>query len=235
MIMKQTSKQLKLTMNGKRMTGSMLLEVVLAIAVFAFGMLALVQLQGNLTRSSADANERTAATNIAEEIIENIRGFTQVDPVADPNEWGYLELVGTALNQTVTKGPNLKEYTVTAEITDFWRDGVNDTFISKPAIDPPVAPAGATGGAAYAAFKLLKVEVAWDTNATFYVDDDQAPAVLGDNNITIYEIIPSSPPILGAKIAADPNAPAGTPLVYYTPAPNPDIVQIDLHTGQILK
>ena len=70
--MKQNSKLLKLTLNGKRMAGSMLLEVVLAIAVFAFGMLALVQLQGNLTRSSADANTRTVATNIAEEVIENI-------------------------------------------------------------------------------------------------------------------------------------------------------------------
>jgi hypothetical protein len=234
MIMKQNTKQLKLTMTGKRMAGVMLLEVVLAIAVFAFGMLALVQLQGNLTRSSADANTRTVATNIAEEIIENIRGFTQVQPVADPNEWGYLELVDTALTDTigtVTRGR--MEYTVTGEITDFWRDDVNDTFISKPATDPPVAPPDATGGAAYAAFKLLKIDVAWNTNAEFYVADEVGgdgviTAVLGDNKITLYEIIPSSPPILGAKIAADPNAPAGGPAVYHTPGENPEIASLDL-------
>ena len=65
MITKSKRNQLNLTMNGERMTGGMLIEVLLAIAVFAFGMLALVQLQGNLTRSSADATTRTVATNIA--------------------------------------------------------------------------------------------------------------------------------------------------------------------------
>ena len=234
MIMKQNSKQLKLTMNGKRMTGVMLLEVVLAIAVFAFGMLALVQLQGNLTRSSADANTRTVATNIAEEIIENIRGFTQVQPVADPNEWGYLELVDTALTDTigtVTRGG--MEYTVTGEIRDFWRDDVNDTFISTDATDPPVAPVGATGGPAYAAFKLLKIDVAWNTNQEFFVDDANT-AVLGSNDITLYEIIPSSPPILGAKIAADINDEGSGLIQDYTPGYNPDIAALDFD-GEKLK
>ncbi len=226
--MKQKIRQLKLTMNVKRMTGVMLLEVVLAIAVFAFGMLALVQLQGTLTRSSADANTRTVATNIAEEIIENIRGYEHVEPVADPEEWGYLELVDTALTDTigiVTRGGI--DYTVTGEIRDFWRDDVNDTFISTDATDPPVAPAGATGGPAYAAFKLLKIDVAWNTNQEFYVDDANT-AVLGSNNITLYEIIPSSPPILGAKIAADINEPAGGPIVEYNPGLVPDIIKLGL-------
>jgi len=236
--MKQNSKQLKLTMNGKRMTGVMLLEVVLAIAVFAFGMLALVQLQGNLTRSSADANTRTVATNIAEEIVEDIRGFQQVEAVGGNDEWEYLELVDTALTDTigtVTRGR--VEYTVTGEITDFWRDDVNDTFISKEATDPPVAPDGATGGPAFAAFKLLKIDVAWNTtddpDREFFVDDENT-ANLGSNNITLYEIIPSSPPILGAKIAADPNAPAGGPAVDYIPGLNPDIAALDFD-GEKLK
>jgi hypothetical protein len=239
MIMKQNIKQLKLTMNGKRMAGSMLLEVVLAIAVFAFGMLALVQLQGNLTRSSADANTRTVATNIAEEIVEDIRGFENRDVIAGNGEWEYLELVDTALTDTigtVTRGG--VEYIVTGEITDFWRDGVKDTFISAEATDPPVAPVGATGGAAFAAFKLLKIEVAWntvgDTDREFFVDDENT-ADLGSNNITVYEVIPSSPPILGAKIAADPNAPAGGPAVDYIPGLKPDSAALDLGDGEKLK
>jgi len=44
--MKRITKQMKFTLNRNHMAGGMLLEVVLAIAVFAFGMLALVQLQG---------------------------------------------------------------------------------------------------------------------------------------------------------------------------------------------
>jgi len=226
--MKQNIRQLKLTMNVKRMTGAMLLEVVLAIAVFAFGMLALVQLQGNLTRSSADANTRTVATNIAEEIIEDIRGYEQVPAVGGNDAWEYLELVGTALTDTigtVTRGGI--DYTVTAEIKDFWRDDVNDTFDWTWAEDPPDVHPNATGGPDFAAFKLLKIDVTWNTNQEFYVDDANT-ADLGDNKITLYQIIPSSPPILGAKIAADPNAPAGGPVVDYTPGFNPDIAALRL-------
>jgi len=222
--MKQNSKQLKITMDGKRMAGGMLLEVVLAIAVFAFGMLALVQLQGNLTRSSADANTRTVATNIAEEIIENIRGFTQVDPVADPDEWGYLELVGNALSTTVTRGG--MDFAVSAEIYDFWWDKVQEKFVKNAATDPPTVP-NDVGGLAYASFKLLKLDVAWNTSQEFYVDDDNT-AVLGPGNITIYEIIPNSPPSLGAKIAANPNAAGNAPFAQHTPGDKPDIVALDL-------
>jgi Tfp pilus assembly protein PilV len=215
--------QLNLTMNGARMTGGMLLEVLLAIAVFAFGMLALVQLQGNLTRSSADAATRTVATNIAEEIVENIRGYKQVQADADNDEMEFLELVGNALTDTITRGGI--EYTVTAEINDFWRDDVNDTFIRTDATDPPVAPDDATGGPAYASFKLLKIDVAWAGNQEFYLDDDHT-AELGEGKISLYEIIPSSPPVLGAKIAADVNAPVGGPVVEYMPGENPDIAAL---------
>jgi len=223
MITKPKMNQLRLTMNGERMTGGMLLEVVLAIAVFAFGMLALVQLQGNLTRSSADANTRTVATNIAEEIVEDLRGFEKVQADAGTDEKEYLELVGNALTDTITRGGI--EYAVTAEIKDFWRDDDNDTFISTDATDPPVAPDGATGGPAYASFKLLKIDVAWAGNQEFYLDDEHT-AELGEGKITLYEIIPSSPPILGAKIAADVNAPATGPVVEYTPGENPDIAAL---------
>jgi prepilin-type N-terminal cleavage/methylation domain-containing protein len=62
--------------------GFTLLEVVLAIAVFAFGMLALVELQTGLARSSSDANTRTVAANVAE-VVESARGFAQI--AADPD------------------------------------------------------------------------------------------------------------------------------------------------------
>ncbi len=58
--------------------GMTLLDVLLAIVIFVFGMLALTALQGNLTRSSTDANARTAATSIAEELIEDMRTFEQL-------------------------------------------------------------------------------------------------------------------------------------------------------------
>jgi len=217
------------------MAGGMLLEVVLAIAVFAFGMLALVQLQGNLTRSSADANTRTVATNIAEEIVEDIRGYKRRTAIADNGEVEYLELVpdAPALNRTITRGG--LDYLVTADVFDFWRDDANDRYVRTEAQDPPVPHDDATGAPAFASFKLLKIDVAWNTSQVFYVDDENSEYVGNIEDapdtpyhITLYEIIPSSPPSLGAKIAADPNAPAGTPMVEFAPGLKPEIVALTL-------
>ena len=52
-----------------------ILDVLLGIVIFVVGMLALASLQGNLTRSTAEGNARTVATNIAEEMIEQLRVF----------------------------------------------------------------------------------------------------------------------------------------------------------------
>ena len=58
--------------------GFTLLEVLIGIVIFALGMMALAQLQGGLARNSADSNARTVATNIAEEMIEAARTFSQI-------------------------------------------------------------------------------------------------------------------------------------------------------------
>lgn len=221
-------------MNGKRMTGVMLLEVVLAIAIFAFGMLALVQLQGNLARSSADANTRTVATNIAEEFIEPIRGYQHVTADAANGLVDYMELFGNEQDDTVTRGGIDYERTVT--INDFWYDAANDAFIRTDATDPPTPPVGLEF-LAHADFKMLEVNVAWSPNPLFYVDDENTANLGTDGSavfdITIYEIIPSSPPALGAKVAADINEPPGTPPVNYTPGERPNIVALKLDGAKL--
>ena len=65
---------------SRRQSGGMtLLDVLLAMVIFVVGMLALASMQGNLTRSSADANARTMGTNIAEELIEQLRTFETIE------------------------------------------------------------------------------------------------------------------------------------------------------------
>ncbi|NNJ64674.1 MAG: hypothetical protein HKP16_03850, partial [Xanthomonadales bacterium] len=59
--------------------GMTLLDILLAIVIFVFGMLALTALQGNLSRSSTDANARTVAASVAEELIEELRTFEQLE------------------------------------------------------------------------------------------------------------------------------------------------------------
>ena len=58
---------------GKRLqSGYTLIEVLVGILIFSLGMMALAQLQGNLSKSSAESNARTVAVNIAEEEVEAV-------------------------------------------------------------------------------------------------------------------------------------------------------------------
>jgi hypothetical protein len=202
------------------MAGLGLLEVVLAIAIFAFGMLALVQLQGNITRAGADANTRTIATGIAEEIIERIRAYRKVDADPDNGLWDYKELVGTALDGTVPIGD--LNFNVAATITDYWWDPDDEEFVGTTNGLPP----DELDHLDKSSYKLLQLDVSWG-NREFYVDDTNT-GDLATGNITIYEIIPSSPPILGAKVAAEDDGLPGSPPVEYTPGAAPDIIALQL-------
>ncbi len=65
--MKMKFKQKFSSISLHHSSGMTLLDVLLGIVIFVVGMLALASLQGNLTKSTADANARTMGTNIAEE------------------------------------------------------------------------------------------------------------------------------------------------------------------------
>lgn len=207
----------------QRESGFALLDVVLAVAIFALGMLALAQLQGNLARSSADANHRTVAANMAEELVETLRGYRTV--FADPNNgvWDFQEMEGAALNDTVTRGGI--DYTRTVTISNFWWDGGNETYIRNQAVQPPTG----LDHLLYPDFKLLRLDVVWDASGSreFRVDDDTT-ADLGTGGITVYEIISSSPSIYGAHLVSALEEDVGPP-VQYNPGDNPDIVALQLN------
>ena len=56
-----------------------LIEVLVAAAVFAVGITAVVQLQGTFFKNSSAANARSIAMSIAQEKIEDLRGFQVTD------------------------------------------------------------------------------------------------------------------------------------------------------------
>lgn len=56
--------------------GVSMLEVLIAMVVFAVGLLAIASLQGELLRSSGDAKTRTVAVNLAQDKLEELRGFS---------------------------------------------------------------------------------------------------------------------------------------------------------------
>jgi len=200
-------------------SGVTLLEVVLAMAVFAFGFLALMEMQGSIARSSADANTRTVAANIAEEIVETAKGFTQV-PAADNGRMDYNEIVTYDSAQTVGRGGI--DYTVDLEVTDYFYIPTVGTGTFKEAGeitegDKALLPGGAIP--VFSDMKVLALEITWNpVNQQGAVDS---------GILQIKEIIPSTPSLIGALIAAEDDD-AGSPTVDYTPGENPDIVAIKL-------
>lgn len=213
-------------MTKQRRAGFALLDVVLAMAVFAFGMLALVQLQGSMARASADANVRTVAASVAEEMVERLRAYRSVIADPDNNLVEFMEMEGTVLSDTVDikvggDGDTLLIFDRLVTVTNFWWDGENDTFIRTTDMTQPEGV-----GRAYPNFKLLKLDVSWSNSDDFYVSDTTT-ADLESGSITIYEIISSTPASVGAQLASPLEDDTGPPVVY-NPGDAPEIVKLTL-------
>ena len=135
--------------------GFSLIEVLIAIVIFAVGMLALAALQGALSRSASDANLRTTAVNIAERTIEDLRGFGRID--TDPA--GLIlayEDIAVSMGTPITDGAMSFSRDIT--VTPYFYDLPTDAFT---ATEPD--------GVLVSDFKLLTVTVAWGAGAGFLV------------------------------------------------------------------
>jgi hypothetical protein len=217
----------------RRSSGSVLLDVLLGIVIFVIGMLALASLQGNLTRSSADANARTVGANIAEELIEQLRVFRRLDKPApdyvcetDLNDIDDENVYECILDSSTSVTRSGIEYTVAATIED-WYFMPDSVSITKDTGDLP-----SSQDTAISDFKYMELDVSW-TGVSFQGADDQnSDGRLGSGAFTVSSIIPSVAQLGSAQVAADDDGALGTPPINYTPGPRPDIVAIDLDGGQ---
>ena len=109
---------LKKQMNRQSRRGFSLMEVLIGIAVFTIGMLALASLQGALTRSMADSKLRTEAVNIAEQLIESQRGFSRIFIDPDGIVFAFNDIVDSD-SLTIINGVT---YTVAQGVSDYYYD-----------------------------------------------------------------------------------------------------------------
>ena len=202
----------------KRITGGFtLLEVLIGMVIFAIGMLALAQLQGNLSKSSADSNARSVAVNIAEETIEAARTFAQVTGGVGVNAFNNIV---TGTSTTSRGGIN---YSVAKVVTNYYYqppgslNGSGTFTTTKPA------------NQVNADMKMLQLTVSWGTGQTFQIDKSQANANLGSGSISMTDLISSITSPSGGKVLLNNTAnELYGPPVNYTPGQNPDIVSIQL-------
>jgi prepilin-type N-terminal cleavage/methylation domain-containing protein len=200
--------------------GYTLIEVLIGILVFALGMMALAQLQGNLSKASAEANARTVALNIAEEEIEALRSFSQLTDITDESAAAFDDIV--SFTKPVSRGG--LEYTVTAAVTPYYYDpgdaGIGSFTPIKPHPDM-----------VYADLKRLEMTVSWgigEDAQSFQIDGNNATTAMGTGSVTLTDLISSFTTTTGGKIITNGTEGLYAPPVTYNPGQNPDIVSIQL-------
>lgn len=110
-----------------RSTGFSLLEVLIAVVVFSFGLLALASLQGAVFKSSAEAKAQSVALGLATEKLEYFRGFrtlTEYQAANSGSDAAAINVGGVSYtrNWTVTRyayptaGGNFASVTVTGDL-----------------------------------------------------------------------------------------------------------------------
>ena len=201
--------------SARSQPGFSLLELVIGLFLFSVGMLALASLQGQLTRSQADANVRSVATNIAEEQIELIRGFGLIDndPLSSIPAYGDIQ------NRTFTVRRGNVDYVVVMQVTDYYYDLLTGGFDTSN-----------TDGLAVSDFKDVTVNVSWGSTPGFRVSDSReiSSEDLGTGKIELTAIISSVTTQGAARSTTQGDTKSLLPDVSYTPGSNPDIVSLRL-------
>jgi type IV pilus modification protein PilV len=205
--------------------GFSLIEVMVALLVLALGILGISKLQGTLIRNSSDANQRVVATSIAQEKIDDLRSFANVESgvtwneAADAsnltaNELAYVHIdddtggapVGTRdllADKTITRGN--AQYILSWEAQDY----VFNSALSAASLATPTV----TGD-----LKLVNVNVAWNDE-------------LGDQQtVSLSTVVEARNPALIALSGATKEG-GDPPVAEYTPEEAPDVINVEVDTG----
>lgn len=117
---------------SKHEKGISLIEVLIAVVVLSFGMLALASLQGQLFRAGAESKARATAAAFAQGQIEELRSFASLTGGTDP----YSSIA------TGTFGSTANAYTSDSGV-DYYGCSQIRRFVYDPATKKFTGPAGA--------------------------------------------------------------------------------------------
>ena len=110
---------MKYSYQSRSARGFTLLEALIALLVLSFGMLAIAGFQVTLTRSSDLAKQRTEALRLAQQKVEGLRAYGQVDTyTASPHIINYTDDVVSGTDSTTTNATFNRTWTVTANSTN---------------------------------------------------------------------------------------------------------------------
>lgn len=122
--------------------GVSLVEALVALAVMAFGMLAIVGIQSSMRLNSDVAKQRSEAVRIAQEAIEQARGYSVLDTTAgrtafaditdleDTEVAGYTTNTTFKLQRRVIDSPTQNQKALQVRVT--WYDRASDAARGDP-------------------------------------------------------------------------------------------------------
>lgn len=165
----------------KLQKGISLVEVLVTVIVFAIGLLAIAQLQGELVRSGADAKTRTVGVSLAEERLEQFRSFT-LDTGSS-----YSDIVDRPKSSAITETISGVDYEIWWEVEDYHFDSTGVAVLG--------VPAGGTSD-----FKMIRVRADWvderGNAQNVFVEDIVSKSPPSDVLLTIQGSPPAGQPIV---------------------------------------
>lgn len=197
--------------------GFTLIEVMIAVVILAVGLLGLAKFQSELTRSAAATKDRAAALALAEKKIEDLRAFTQIEIPVDSS--GNDIAWSATTNQTDSV---VMAYDYIADNQGGRLDsGAQADYVTgsgeQLTLNWTLEPAPIAGA------QEVLVTVAWTDQ-----EDQQ-------QSVQLTEIISEVNPGVGSPVSGETGSDFDDPQIIYTPGIAPEVVNIDVDTGDGLK
>jgi Tfp pilus assembly protein PilV len=193
-----------------------IIEVMVAAVIFALGIIAIIQLQGNFFTSSSSAQAHSVAMNLAEEKVEDLRGFEAFDDT-DADIFDFVAIANNGGGQCDTTDDNACVLTipsgnVTVGNTAFTRTWtVTDYYYNAGALT--TTPNGSI------AQKDITVTIAW-------IDADGSAQTTTANAVINSNLVGS-----GGVLVNNAGGSGEAPEVPYTPSTDPRVTPIEVGTS----
>ncbi|OUR73994.1 hypothetical protein A9Q78_01890 [Methylophaga sp. 41_12_T18] len=186
--------------------GFSLIEVMVAVVILAIGLMGLAKFQAELTRNSAETKTRASALALAERKLEDLRSFTDIEIPID-----------------ASGNP-----TPVANI--FYYEQIADNAGGSASLSTGIYPIGGENYTLTWTLATAPLERTQEVSINVAWTDLDGP-----QNVILAGIISATSPAASSPIGGAAAVSIEPPSISYTPGLAPEVISIDVDTGNNLK